>query len=150
MRVVNRNIMTLEILLLVISILGIYEGARLSRTVLLFADSVGPGWYLFFMSALLFICAAALLFRKLRKRKAGQGEASVLLHKGAAGRAILLLIFYGIAVRFLGYVIASALFFISVQRIFGERSWLRCAGIGLSIAACFYFIFSYLAGIPLP
>ena len=36
--VVNRNIMTLEILLLVISILGIYEGARLSRTVLLFAD----------------------------------------------------------------------------------------------------------------
>jgi ABC-type Fe3+-siderophore transport system permease subunit len=142
--------MTLEIFLLVMSILGIYEGARLSGTVLLFADAVGPGWYLFFMSCLLFICAMALLVRKFIRRKAGHREVSLSLHKGAVGRAIILLILYGVAVMFLGYVIASAMFFILVQRIFGERSWLRCAGIGVSITACFYFVFSYLAGLPLP
>ena len=142
--------MTLEIFLLVMSILGIYEGVRLSGIVLLFADAVGPGWYLFFMSCLLFICAVALLVRKFMSRKAGHREAGLSLHKGAAGRAIILLIMYGGAVMFLGYVIASAMFFLLVQRIFGERSWLRCAVIGVSITACFYFVFSYLAGLPLP
>ena len=72
------------------------------------------------------------------------------LHKGPAGRALLLLFLYGFAIMFLGYVIASAIFFILVQRIFGERSWIRCAVIGVSITGCFYFVFSYLAGMPLP
>ena len=142
--------MTLEIFLLVMSILGIYEGVRLSGTVLLFADAVGPGWYLFFMSCLLFICVITLLVRKFIRRQAGHREVSLSLHKGAAGRALMLLIFYGVAVMFSGYVIASGMFFTLVQRIFGERSWLRCAVIGLSITACFYFVFSYLAGVPLP
>jgi hypothetical protein len=143
-------VMTLEFFLLIMSLLGIYEGARLSGTALLFADSVGPGWYLFFMSCLLFICAVALLVRKFIGRKAGRGEVSLSLHKGAAGRALILLVLYGVAVMFLGYLIASAMFFILVQRIFGERSWPRCAVIGVSITGCFYFVFSYLAGVPLP
>lgn len=142
--------MTLEIILLVMAILGIYEGARLSKSVLLFVDPVGPGWYLFFMSCLLFICAMALLVGKFIRRKAGQREVSLSLHKGPAGRALILLLLYGVAVMFLGYVIASVMFFILAQRLFGERSWLRCAVIGVSITACFYFVFSYLAGMPLP
>ncbi len=142
--------MTLEIILLVMSILGIVEGAKLSKTTLLFADSVGPGWYLFFMSCLLFICAIALLVRKFRKRKAAHPEVSIALHRGAAGQALMLLILYGVAAMFLGYVIASLIFFILVQRIFGERSWVRCAVIGASITASFYFVFSYLAEMPLP
>lgn len=142
--------MTLEIILMVMAILGIYEGARLSETVLLFADPVGPGWYLFLMSCLLFVCAIALLVGKFIRRKAGQREVSLSLHKGPAGRALILLLLYGVAATFVGYVLASAIFFILVQRIFGERSWLRCAAIGVSITACFYFVFSYLAGMPLP
>jgi hypothetical protein len=142
--------MTLEIILLVMSILGIYEGGRLSGTVLLFTDSVGPGGYLFFNSCLLFICAMALLVRKFIRCKAGQREVSISLHKGAAGRAIILLALYGIAIMFLGYIIASAIFFILVQRIFGERSWIRCVVIGIAVTGCFYLIFSYLAGMPLP
>ena len=55
--------MILEIILLVMATVGISEGVRLSKSVLLFADPVGPGWYLFFMSCLLFICAMALLGR---------------------------------------------------------------------------------------
>ena len=51
--------MILEIILLAMAALGIYEGFRLSKTVLLFTDTVGPGWYLFLMSCLLCVCAVA-------------------------------------------------------------------------------------------
>lgn len=142
--------MVLEIILLVLAAAGIYEGFRLSKSVLLFVDPVGPGWYLFFMSCLLLVCAAALMLRQFIGRKAGRREAGLALHKGPAGRALMLLLLYGVAVVNLGYVIASAIFFILVQRIFGERSWIRCAMVGLSITGCFYFVFSYLAGMPLP
>ena len=142
--------MALEIILLVLVAAGIYEGVRLSKSVLLFVDPVGPGWYLFFMACLLFVCAIALLVRQFIRRKAGQRTDGLALHKGPAGRALVLLLLYGLAVMFLGYVIASAMFFIVVQRIFGERSWLRCTMVGLSVTGCFYFVFSYLAGMPLP
>ena len=142
--------MTLEIILLVMSILGIFEGLRLSKTVLLFADSVGPGRYLFFMAGLLFVCATALLWRKIRQRMKGGREVAIALHKGAAGWALALLVVYGAAATFFGYLIASVIFFILVQRVFGERSWVRCSLIGVTITACFYFVFSYLAEMPLP
>jgi hypothetical protein len=142
--------MALEIILLVLAAAGIYEGIRLSKSVLLFVDPVGPGWYLFFMSCLLLICAIALLFKRFIGRKAGRREVGLALHKGPAGQALLLLLLYGIAIITSGYVVASAIFFILVQRIFGERSWIRCTMIGLSITGCFYFVFSYLASMPLP
>jgi hypothetical protein len=142
--------MALEIILLVLAAAGIYEGIRLSKSVLLFVDPVGPGWYLFFMSCLLMVCAIALLVKRFIGRKAGRREVGLALHKGPAGRALMLLMLYGVAVIYSGYVVASAIFFILVQRIFGERSWIRCTVIGLSITGCFYFVFSYLAGMPLP
>jgi hypothetical protein len=142
--------MALGIILLVLAAAGMYEGVRLSKSVLLFVDPVGPGWYLFFMSCLLLVCAIALLVKQFIGRKAGQREVGLALHKGPAGQALILLFLYGIAIIYTGYVVASAIFFILVQRIFGERSWIRCTVIGLSITGCFYFVFSYLAGMPLP
>ncbi len=142
--------MILEIILLVMAVVGIFEGIRLSKSVLLFADPVGPGWYLFFMSCLLFICAMALFVRAFTKHKAGQPEVSLSLHKGFAGRAMFLLFLYGVAVIYLGYAIASAIFFVWVQRLFGERSWVRCTVLGATITGCFYLVFSYLAHLPLP
>ena len=142
--------MILEIILLIMAVVGIFEGIRLSKSVLLFADPVGSGWYLFFMSCILFFCAMALAVRRFKKRKAGQQEANLSLHKGSAGRVIFLLLLYAAAIPYLGYVIASTIFFVWVQRLFGERSWVRCALIGVSIVGCFYLVFSYLANMPLP
>ena len=141
--------MILEIICLIMGAAGIYEGIRLTKTTLLYGDSVGPGWYLLLMSCILFFCGMAFLVRRFR-RKAAQGELSISLHKGAAGRAFLLLVLYWVTIIYLGYLVASVIFFIWIQRIFGERSWLRCAVIGVSITACFYLVFSYLAGMPLP
>jgi hypothetical protein len=142
--------MALEIILLILAAAGIYEGIRLSKSVLLFVDPVGPGWYLFFMSCLLFACATALLVKQIIGRRAGRREVDLALHKGPAGRALILLLLYGVAIIYFGYVAASAIFFILVQRIFGERSWIRCTTIGVFITGCFYFVFSYLASMPLP
>jgi hypothetical protein len=142
--------MTLEIILLVMATVGIYEGVRLSNSVLLYADAVGPGWYLFLISCLLFICVIALLFRRFIRRKEAHHEVSLSLHKGAAGQALIVLFLYGILAMYLGYAVATAVFFVLVQRIFGERSWVKCGVIGISITCCFYFVFSYLAGMALP
>ncbi len=142
--------MILEIIMLVMAVVGIFEGIRLSKSVLLFADPVGPGWYLFSMSCLLLICALALFVRSFLRRKAGQREVNLSLIKGFAGRAMFLLFLYGVAIIYLGYAVASAIFFVWVQRLFGERSWVRCTMIGAAITGCFYLVFSYLAHLPLP
>jgi len=141
---------TLEIILLVMAMVGIFEGLRLSKSVLLFADPVGPGWYLFFMSCLLFICAIALLARAFIRRKAGQQRETLALYRGFAGPVVFLLFLYALAITYFGYGIASGIFFVLVQRFFGERSWARCAVLGVAITGCFYLVFSSLAKVPLP
>jgi hypothetical protein len=143
--------MALEIILLIVGALGTYEGYRLTHTTLLYHDGVGPGWYLLFMAGLLLFCAIALAARKLVARGAVvEGEGIVALHKSSAGRAFFLLFLYAAGIFYIGYIAGSLLFFSVVQRVFGERSWVRCALIGAAITAGFWFIFSYLASVPLP
>lgn len=142
--------MMFEVILLVMAAVGIFEGIRLSKSILLFADPVGPGWYLFFISCLLFVCALSLLVRGFKRSKASGRSIVPSLPKGVIGRAMLTLMGYGVAITYLGYVIASTFFFIWIQRIFGVRSWPRCIIIGLTLTGCFYLVFSYLANIPLP
>ena len=128
--------------------MGLYEGARLAKATLLFDDPVGPGWYLFFLSGLLLLCAVALVVRQVRRKMGSQGGLSVL--KGPAGQSLLLLLFYALTASYAGYLIASAIFFVLAQRIFGERSWPRSAVLGLVITGSFYLVFSYFAGVPFP
>ena len=138
-----------NILLMALAIVGIYEGTRLVGVPLLIDDPVGPGWYLLFMSGLLFICACALLVRRAR-RKTVSPSGGLSFLKGPAGRSFLLLLFYGFAALTTGYFIASVLFFMLGQRVFGERSWVRAAMLGLAMTGSFYLVFSYLGGVPLP
>jgi hypothetical protein len=138
-----------NILLMALAIIGIYEGARLVGVPLLIDDPVGPGWYLLFMSVLLFICASALLVRRARRKPVSQSGGPSFL-KGPAGQSFLLLLFYGLAALTAGYLIASAVFFVLGQRVFGERSWVRSAVLSLVITGSFYLVFSFLAGVPLP
>jgi hypothetical protein len=87
-----------DILPMALAIIGIYEGTRLAQVALLFDDELGPGWY-FFLSGVLFVWVIALLVRQIK-------------------------VFYGLAVFFSGYLIASLIFFLLAQRIFGERGLL--------------------------
>ncbi len=138
-----------NILLMALAVIGIYEGARLAKVALLFDDPVGPGWYLFFLSILLLICAMALILRERRRRSTSPGGGLSVL-KGPAGLSLLLLLFYVLAATISGYAIASLIFFVLAQRIFGEKSWTRSGVLGLAMTGTFYFIFSYLAGVPFP
>ena len=137
-----------SILLMACAIVGIYQGAQLARETLLIEDPVGPGWYLCFMSALLFVCGLALLVRQIRRRASSTVGFSVLM--GPAGRSLLLFLLYALAASYAGYLLASVFFFVLAQRIFGERSWPRAAALGLVITGSFYFVFSYFAGVPFP
>ena len=138
-----------NILLMALAIIGIYEGARLAGGTLLIEDPVGPGWYLLFMSALFFLCGSALLVRQIRSETVSHGGGLSVL-KGPAGQSLILLISYGLVVLVAGYLVGSILFFVSAQRVFGERSWVRSAVLGLVMTGSFYLVFSHLAGVPLP
>jgi putative tricarboxylic transport membrane protein len=142
--------MKLIVILLVMSIAGIYEGLRLSQSTLLFADPVGPGRYLFAISCLLFASAVALLVKYFTADRATRHELGISAYTGPAGQCLLLLFLYGFAIDLFGYLVASVPFFILIQRLSGERSWIRCTVIGVVLTGSFYYTFSYLAGMPLP
>ena len=143
-----RNIL-IEGVVLLLAAVGIYEGARLSRVSLLFADPLGPGWYLFFSSLFLFICTGIITVRQWRL-KTPPREDQTPFYKAHYGQALLLLVFYAMAASLVGYLAASFFFFLLIQRVFGERSWIRCLIVATAITAISYYGFSYLAGMPLP
>lgn len=141
----------IEGIILAVAVVGIFEGFRLSRVALLFADPLGPGRYLLFTACLLLICTSAVAARQWRRRSSvSPGGDHVAFYKNPVGRAMLLLVLYATAAPLLGYLASSFLFFLLVQRVFGERSWIRCTVIAATIAGVFYFGFSHLAGVPLP
>ena len=142
--------MTVEIALLALSAVGIYDGFRLSKSALLYTDPVGPGWYLFTVSILLLVCTLVVVWQRLIRCRGDKSKSSTSMLKSAAGCALLLLAFYGVGIMYLGYLVASVPYFILAQRAFGETSWRRCTLIGVTITGCFYLLFACLAGMPLP
>jgi hypothetical protein len=95
-----------DILPMALAIFGIYEGTRLAQVALLFDDALGPGWY-FFLSGVLFVWVIALLVRQIK-------------------------VFYGLAVFFSGYLIASLIFFLigpaNLRGTIPEPIWRARAG----------------------
>ncbi|HYL81698.1 MAG TPA: tripartite tricarboxylate transporter TctB family protein [Candidatus Acidoferrum sp.] len=62
----------------------------------------------------------------------------------------VILAVYACAFPFLGYLVATMLFFPVTYFVFGVRPWLKSAWVGVFTAALFYVIFAHFAEIPLP
>jgi hypothetical protein len=140
----------LEVLVLMaIASGGIMEGAKLLKVPLSVYDPLGPGGYILLISILLLMCTIIQLAINVKRRTLTTGM-SFSLHCGPAGLAVGLLFLYAITSSFVGYFVGSALFFVLVQQVFGERSWPRSSMLGLAFTIAFYLVFSYIAGVPLP
>ncbi len=135
--------------LLGLAVLGIWEGVRLTTVVLVSSEPVGPGWYLLFLSLLLFASAAAYIVRRVRTG-GDTGRLSLSVLRGPAAQATAFLVLYAIAIQIVGYAVSTALFFILTLHSFGVKSWIKSAVIGVALALAFQYGFSDLAGIPLP
>jgi putative tricarboxylic transport membrane protein len=59
----------------------------------------------------------------------------------------VLMVFYGLTIRVLGFALSTALFLFGGFATMGERRWLTMGGVALAVAAGFWVILSPLLGI---
>ncbi len=136
------------LILLVIGIVGVIEGFRLNRVSAAADEAFGPGWYLLILSVILIICGLYYLastFKRVNKKM----EAA-LSWKGPASFCILAMIFYSLLIPYIGYFISTAAFVFVATRLFGEQSWVTSTLVAGISGAVFWFVFIFLAKIPMP
>ena len=135
--------------LAVIGIVGIIEGLRLNRVSAAANDTYGPGWYLLLLSVILAVCGIIYLASDLKKRiEKTQAEKALPLY-GPATFCILAMIGYCLLMPYT-YVVSTVVFLFVATRLFGEKSWMKSTLLAVISGAVFWFIFIFLAEIPMP
>ncbi len=151
---------TLSIELLVIVIVGmlsIGDGLRLVlKKELQTSDVLGPGFYSVGMGAILII--VGLVYFLTERKKAVSGETKALVGQSAETKEykktmvgmIVVMIAYILLMDFVGYLLATVVFFFLINRIVGFRSWLTNLGVTALMTAAFYLVFVSWLGIIFP
>lgn len=136
------------LILTIIGIVGIIEGLSLNRLSEEAGDAFGPGWYLIVLSFVLIICGLYYLvstFKELNKK-----TEAALVWNGPATFAIIAMIFSCVLLPYIGYFISTAAFIFVGTRLFGEQSWVRSILVAGISGAVFWYVFVFLAQIPMP
>jgi hypothetical protein len=136
------------LILAVIGIVGVIEGFRLNRVSAAADEAYGPGWYLLALSLILIICGLYYLvstFKSVDKK-----TEPAISWKGPASFCILAMIFYSFLIPYIGYFISTAAFVFVATRLFGEQSWVKSTLIAGISGTVFWFVFIFLAQIPMP
>lgn len=142
---------------LVLGVFSISEGIRLVLAGKLHKyDIIGPGFYSVGMGTVLII--AGLIYFLSERKKAVKiegktavkqsGEKSTYTKKMISMIAVM--IAYLILMSLTGYLFASFVFFLLINRIAGFRSWLTNLGVTVLMTACFYLVFVVGMGIIFP
>jgi hypothetical protein len=133
---------------MLIGIVGIIDGLRLNRASAEAGDAYGPGWYLILLSLILLFCGLIYLVSSL-KRQADK-EAPAFAWLGPATFAIFAMILSCALLPYVGYFISTAAFLLVATRVFGESSWVKSVLLAGLAGVFFWFVFVYLAKIPMP
>jgi putative tricarboxylic transport membrane protein len=136
------------LILTVIGIVGVIEGFRLNRVSAAADEAFGPGWYLLILSVILIICG--LYYLASTFKKVNEKMKPALSWKGPASFCILAMIFYSFLIPYIGYFISTAAFVFVATRLFGEQSWVTSTLIAGISGSVFWFVFIFLAQIPMP
>ena len=146
-----------SILVIALACLGIFDAGRLGhllRSGHAYHDVVGPDRYLGAISVGLLICGTWSLASSLKSRGPRQNGKAAREARGTPANQVLLvvtlLVVYTLAIPTLGYFPATTIFFPIIYFIFGVRPWLKSIVMGLITTALVYFIFEYIAEMPLP
>jgi len=148
----------IEVLVIVIAgALSIGDGIRLVlKQDLQTQDVLGPGFYSVGLGAILVIVGFIHFLTELR------GAAGIRNKPFVAPTAdektfrkmmismVIVMIAYILLMDFVGYLVASVIFFLLVNRIVGFRSWLGNLGVTALMTAAFYLIFVSWLGIVFP
>jgi hypothetical protein len=128
------------VLTFTIGLVGTYEGYRLAQEPLLWKDPVGPGWFLFWVSALIVVLGLVRIFRP-GSAVAGvsESDAGSVKITSPAFKLLGVLAVYVAVVPLLGYEIASFFFFAAALKIAGVATWRNSLLIAVVVTVAFYF-----------
>jgi putative tricarboxylic transport membrane protein len=142
----NRQVMIEGLVVFGLGILSIIEGIRLTvMERIQMYDVLGPGKYNVGVGILLIIVSLVYLasFRQERKDKKETDEADIQKNqyrkKMVAMFAILAV--YITLIYFVGYLLATLIFFLLINRVVGFRPWLLNGGMSIGISVAFYLVF---------
>ena len=138
------------LVLTVIGIVGVIEGLRLNRLSAEAGDAFGPGWYLIAISLVLIICGLYYLVSTFKGPNKKAETETAFLWNGPATYAIIAMILSCALLPYIGYFISTAAFIFVGTRLFGEQSWVRTILIAGMSGTVFWFVFVFLAQIPMP
>lgn len=103
-------------------------------------DPLGPSTFPVLLgSSLLVLCLMSLFFHKM----------STLQLDGRVARLALAVLFYLLTFQFLGFMLATTISVYAVARLVG-CGWMEGLLTGLIISICFYGVFHFWLGVPLP
>lgn len=148
----------IEVLVLVIvGVLSIIEGIRLVLAKKLqMYDVLGPGFYNLGMGAILVIIGLIYFVSERKKIPRIKKESAVKQSTGNSEYKkmmigmIFAMIAYILLMDWMGYLLASLVFFFLINRIVGFRSWLTNLSITAAMTASFYLIFVVWLGMIFP
>jgi putative tricarboxylic transport membrane protein len=115
-------------------------------------DTQGPRFFpLCIVLAWLLLSAIYLSTHILKIVRTGKGEAAEKFTRIVpAVILVIALIVYALVLDSVGYLIATALFFIAAARVLGSRNWARDITVGVLLSAVLYFVFTQALGVRLP
>jgi len=116
------------------------------------SDTPGPGFWPGILGWALSLTSAGLLFSTLFSKK--KDESDPIKWKSGGFKQIVKLAvvlgFFGIGLKYLGFFPSSLMFIILVMLIMGERNWKKIVLTTIGITLSIYIIFAKLLGLVLP
>jgi len=145
------------LVLVVVGVLSIIEGIRLVLAEKLqMYDVLGPGYYNVGMGAILILMGLAYFVSQrkkyvaVKKKSADRDPAKDTEYRKMMIGMIVVMIVYIFLLDLIGYLFASFIFFLLINRFAGFRSWLTNLGVTVLMTVSFYLIFVTWMGMIFP
>ena len=149
---INRVVVIEGMILLGVGFLSLTEGLKLISEMdpTRLSDAIGPGAYIVAYSICLLIVGAAYLILNFRKRVSSEHAPVKKENRFKFVSMVVSFVIYNLLIGLVGYLIATALFFLMQFRIVGVRSWRRIILLSLVCAAVYYILFEKYCNIIFP
>jgi putative tricarboxylic transport membrane protein len=147
-----------EVLIIVIvGLLSVVEGLRLHfKGSIQLYDILGPGLYnvgigsIIIIAGLIYFISQQKEVRHIEKQSAGKDLKVNREYQKMMISVIFAMVVYIFLMDLIGYLLASVVFFLLINRIVGFRSWLTNLGVTILMTASSYIIFVTCLGMIFP
>ena len=154
----KKNVLIESILLLIISFGVFFEGLRLIRSGSnVIQDVMGPGTYIIVLGVLLIIITLThitLNYLSILRRKRKHPSDAEEQHGKRVNLTVLAMVtiiaLYIVLIQFLGYLVATPIFFLLLFRAAGVNSWGRNVALTVILSASYYLIFVHFCSVIFP